>query len=126
MHALALQKFENRDGYIVVLTVDQAVGHLDDRDLASKPTEHLPELQADVTASDDDEMRRKEINPHHRTVGEERDAVESGHGRSCSPSSHIEEDPLGGQSVIANAHLVRRRESCVPAQSGAVLKPAQP
>src|SRR5579883_1592730 len=107
MHAFGLQHIEDGSGDIVVLTLDQAVGHLDDGDVASEPAEHLPELQAHITSSDDDKMRRKEIDSHHRTVGEEGNAVESGHRRSCRASSHVEENPLGGQSVVADAYLMR-------------------
>src|SRR5262249_45359487 len=47
---------------VLVLARDQARRELNHRHLASKTAIHLREFKADVAASQDDEMRREEIN----------------------------------------------------------------
>src|SRR4029434_3365850 len=56
--ALAFQDASNLVGDILVLTSDQARCHFDDGDPGTEPAVHLPELEADVTAPDDNEMLR--------------------------------------------------------------------
>ena len=50
---------------------------LDDRHLAAEAAEDLRELQTDVAAADDDQVRRHEIDLQHAAVGEIGDLVEA-------------------------------------------------
>ena len=58
--------------------VHEARAHLDDGDLAAEAAEDLRELDADVAATDDDEMARKGVEFEDADVGEEGDLVDAG------------------------------------------------
>ena len=77
--ALGLEDLADRRGDVLVFALDQAIAHLDDGDLAAEAAEHLPELEPDVAAADDDEVLGDEVDVHHRAVGEERHLVDAGH-----------------------------------------------
>ncbi len=51
---------------VLVLDHHQARGVLDDRDLAAEPAEHLPELQPDVAAAEDDQVLGELVQLHDR------------------------------------------------------------
>jgi hypothetical protein len=51
---------------VLVLDHHQARGALDDGDLAAEPAEHLPELQPDVAAAEDDQVLREFVQLHDR------------------------------------------------------------
>ena len=51
---------------VLVLDHYQARGALDDGDLAAEPAEHLPELQPDVAAAEDDQVLRELVQLHDR------------------------------------------------------------
>jgi hypothetical protein len=63
--AFVLQNFPDGGGYIFVLPLHQARPHLDDRNLAAKPAEHLTELEADVAAAHHDQVPRQKVHLHH-------------------------------------------------------------
>ena len=90
---LVLEDAPDRLGDVLVLAPDQPRRHLDHRDLASEPPIHLGELEADVAAADDDEVRRHEVDVHDRGVRPERDRIQAfdGGGRG-GPAADVDED----------------------------------
>src|SRR6202030_2334041 len=96
--------------HILVFVLDEPRTHLDNRDVAAEAPEHLPELEADVAASDDDQVAGQKIDVHHRTVGEVRDFADPVQRRYRSPPAGIDENPRSGEPGIANAHFARRFE----------------
>src|SRR5262245_30747239 len=80
---------------IGIFVFDHARRHLDDRDLASKASEHLSELEADVAAADDDQVRRKEIHFHHRGIVEIGDIVNAGQIRRDRAPTDIKKYLIG-------------------------------
>ena len=67
----------------------------DHRHLASEAAIGLCEFKTDVTAAQDDEMRREEIDVHHRAVGEIRDLIEAGDRGNRRARADIDEHAVG-------------------------------
>ena len=66
----------------------------------------LGELEADVAAAQDDEMRGEKIDFHHRAIGEIRNLVEAGDPRDrCSPAD-IDEDAVGADFGTVNSYFL--------------------
>ena len=121
-----LQDLLDGRGHVFVFTLNQARPHLDDGDFASKPPEHLPELQPDVAAAHDDQVPRKKVHAHHRAVGQVLHLVESRHRRHDRAPAHVDEDPLRREPVRAHADLASRFETRVALIDRAVLHLLQP
>ena len=66
VYALSLQDFEHGLGNVFVFPSNQARSHFHYRDFAPKAAIDLGKLQPNITSADDDEMRRQEIDVHHR------------------------------------------------------------
>ena len=58
-------------------------------------------------------MTRHGVEVHHRTVCQERHLVEARHRRQAWPPTHIDEDAIGAQVVLANRDFAGRSESGV-------------
>ena len=54
----SFENFLNGVGYVIVLTADDSIVHLYNRDLAAESAIHLGELQPNVTAADDNQVFR--------------------------------------------------------------------
>src|SRR5258706_12187360 len=67
-YAFLLQNLLCGGRHILVFTRDQAGALLDNRHLAAEAPVHLPEFETDVTAPDDNQPPRQEIDIHHRAV----------------------------------------------------------
>ena len=67
--ALALQNVGDRGRYFFVLASYQPRPHFHHRDAAAETPVHLRKLESDVTAADDDQMRRQKIDVHHARIG---------------------------------------------------------
>ena len=113
-------------GDILVFAANQPRSHLDDRDFAAEAPEHLPELEPDITAADDDQMLREEVDLEHRAVGEELDLLEPRHVRHGRAAADVDEDPIGREAVRPDADLARRFKPRVAFEDGAVLHASQP
>src|SRR5207237_5274065 len=105
---------------------DQPRPHLDDGDLASKPPEHLPELQPHIAAADYDQVAGQEIDSHHRAIGEVLDLVESRHRRHDRAAAHVDEDTLGRDRVLTHADGPWRLEAGVALVDRAIFHLLQP
>ncbi len=88
--------------------------------LTAKAAIHLPELQPDVAAANDDQMFGQEIDVYHGRVGEVGDLVETGHGRDDSAAANVDEDLLGGETVVADRDDVGGLEARLPFIDGNV------
>ena len=106
----------------MVFTIDEAGAFLDDGDLAAESAKHLTELETDVTAADDDEMRRRGVQRQHRAVGEIRHLVQALERRSRGTSADVDEDSFSPQSTGSDEHLVRGGESCVSGEDRAPVE----
>ena len=93
------QDILDRRGDIFVFAMHQARPHFENRHLAAKAPEHLPELQADIAAAHNDQVLRQEVHLHHGTVGEIRHLIESGHFRHDRASAHVDKDPVGARAA---------------------------
>src|SRR5262245_54802215 len=88
---------------------------MDDGHATSESPEHLPELQADVSAAEDEQVFVQFGQPHDAGIIEVVDRTESFHLRDVRPSAGINEDALALQNFFTNAHLMRPDEPSVPA-----------
>ena len=97
------------------------MGHpLDDGDFAAEAAVHLSEFDADVTASNDDEMLRKKVDLEHGGVGEVIDLVDAGEGWDIGAATYVEEDLWGFEQVFAHSYCGGGFELCVAGVDGAV------
>ena len=109
--AFGFQDVGDGRGGVLVLARDQPRGHLDHRHLAAEAAEDLRELQADVAAADDDQVRRDEIDVQHRAVGEIGDLVQPGDVGHEGAAADIDEDLRRAQGLAADRHGRRAKRS---------------
>src|ERR1019366_4163798 len=88
-----------------VLAVEQLASRLDDGHLTAEAAKHLPKLQADVSASEDQQMLRNGVQLHDGS------AVEKGHGLQAVECGHrgtltgVDEDLRGSECSLAAVSL---------------------
>ena len=104
----------DRGGNIFVFARNQPRVSLQDGDFAAEAAVHLPKLQADVAAADDDEMLGQKIDLHHRGVCEIADLIETRHGRNDGTAADVDEDLIGSEAVLADCDHMRRLETRLP------------
>ncbi len=75
---------------------------LQDSDFGAEAAIHLRELQANVAATDHDEMLRQKVDAHHGGVVEIGDLVEAFNRRDDGAAADVDEDLAGGEAVVAN------------------------
>ncbi len=96
--------------HIFVLARDQPRRHLDDGDLAAEAAVHLPELEADVAAADDDQVLGQEVDLHHGAVGRSTARSSSpGSRRHERPSADVDEDPVRRRGSSSPTRTFARR-----------------
>ena len=91
---------------LLVFARDEPVLSLQDGDLAAEAAIHLRELQPDVAAADHDEMLGQKVDVHHGGVVEIGDLVETLDGRNDGAAADVDEDLVGGETIVANYHNV--------------------
>src|SRR5262249_24951817 len=92
---------------------DQARSEFDHGHLAAETAIHLSKLKADVAAPEDNEMRGKKIDIHHRAVGQVRNLVEAGdRGNRCA-RANVEKDVIRGELRAIHCHFLFRNEATV-------------
>src|SRR6266481_2474597 len=106
--------------------LDQASGHLDDRDFTPKTPEHLPEFQTDVAASHNDQVLGKKVDVHHGTVGKIFDLFQPRHLRGSRAPTHVNKHPFSRELLRAYGHLSRRLKAGVALVYRAVFHRLQP
>jgi len=126
LDSLRLEDLLDGGRHLRVLVLDQAVGHLDDRDLRPEASIDLSEFEAHVAAADDHEMARQLVQGQQAGVGEGADLIDARQGWNVRPAPHIDEDPLGGEALGADADLPRGFEPRLAPVHGAVGEPGHP
>jgi len=103
MNSFKLEDLANRVRDILVFTGNQSRILLDDGDLRAESSIHLRKLETDVTAADDNQMLRDEIDLHHPGIGEEGCLLDARKRRNKGAPPDVDENFLGGQRLIADA-----------------------
>src|SRR5262249_32724676 len=116
--ALLLQDAAQGRGDVLVLARDEPRAALQYRDLAAEAPIQLPELEADVAAADDDEVRRQLVQRQEARVVEVRDALHPGHFGPGGTRADVDEDPLRAQHLVVDSDRVGPDEAAVPADEG--------
>src|SRR5262249_25581173 len=124
--ALTRQNVLDCGGDLGVLALHNTWSHFDDRHLRPESPKHLPKLEADIAAADDDEVLRGRVEIHHRAICEERSRVESRQWRRRRPPADVDEDPVGAQNTIVDDDLAIAAKTRVPEIDVATRQPAEP
>ncbi len=101
LDSFPLHNVEDRRGCVLILAQHQARTHLDDGHLAPEAAKHLSELEADVAASDDDQMRRQGIELQYRGICKIADLIEAWHRRNYGSRAHVNENLVSRQYFVA-------------------------
>ena len=113
LHPFALENLAHLCGHFFIFARDQAVGVFEHCDFGPETPVHLRELEADVAAADDDQVRRQEVDRHHRRVGQHRHAVQPRPiGQRRAPAD-VDENLRRLQSASVDLDGVRADESRV-------------
>src|SRR5262249_50280280 len=99
VYAFPFQDLLDGRGHILVFASYQALPHFDDRDLASETAIHLPELEPNIAAADNDEMRGEIVYFHHGAVVETLNLRKPRHLRAHGPPANIDEDLRCAQAI---------------------------
>src|SRR5215472_13436255 len=110
MDAFLLEDLLDGHGDILVFALEQARLHFDHGHFAAEAAEHLPKLKAHVATAHDNQMRREEINTHHRGVGQIIHLVEPGQRTHPRTSAYVEKDPWRGEQTGADTHFLKGAE----------------
>src|SRR5262249_28897174 len=78
---------------------------------APKTPEHLPELQADVSGSENKKMLRHFRQLHHGFVGEIGDFVQPGNCRNGGAPAYVDEDFSACNEIVSHLNLLRSDEA---------------
>ena len=119
--AFGLEDVFDGDGDVFVLAGDEARHLFDDGDFAAEAAVHLPELEADVAAADDDEMLRQEVDLEHGGVGEVLDLIDAGHVGDAGAAADVDEDLRrlrGGLRRLGPSWRIRTRVAGVDGAVG--------
>src|SRR5262249_13302400 len=116
IHPLLLQCLFQRLAHVGVLARQELTAAVDDGDPAAEAAEHLPELQADVPAAQDEQVLRQLSQLEDALVGQVADPVEPRDGWDGWPGAGVDEDALALQLLLADAEAVRPDEARVPAE----------
>src|SRR5207248_9504698 len=109
--AFACQDVVNGGRDVLVFATDQSWAHFDDRDLGAKASEHLPKLQPDIAAADNQEMAWDGIEIHQGAVRQIRNAIEAWHRRYDGSSADVDENAVGAQDQVANGDIMGRSKA---------------
>src|SRR5215471_6231397 len=107
LDALALDDVFDRRRHVFVLMANEPRRHFDDSYLAAKAAVHLAEFEADIAATDNDEMVRQKIDVHHRRIRQVRHFVDAWHWRRHCPPADIDKDPCSAQPFAGDFHRLR-------------------
>ena len=116
----------HRLGHVVVVSPDEPILHLHDRDQAPEAAIHLRELEPYIAAADDDQMFGHVVQLHHGRIGQVVDLVQAGDRGDERARAGIDEDPLGLQPLAVDTHrmgVLEARVSLVDRAVGHVPEP---
>jgi hypothetical protein len=115
LDAFAFEDRAYRLRHVVVLARDQSRRHLHHRDARAEAAKHLRELQADVTAADDQQVLGEGVELEHAAVVERSDLVEPFDGRPRGFGADVEEDLRRRKRAAVHVDRVRSDETRVAA-----------
>jgi hypothetical protein len=130
--ALPEEDLPDRLRDVLVLAGDEPRRLLDDGHLRPEAPVHLAELEADVGATDDNQVFGHPIQAEDGGVGEVGHVADAGHVRHYGTTSHIDEDARRLEDLAARAESVRPLEAGVllddraPASAAQMLLDAGP
>ena len=104
---------------VFVLARDQARPEFDHGNFASEAAIGLREFKPDVTAAQDDEMRRQKIDVHHRAVGEIGNPVEAGNRGNCRARADIYENAVGRELRAVHCYFLFGNKAAMALVNGA-------
>src|SRR5882672_4527921 len=113
-------------GDVVVLARQQLRRTLHYRHVGAEAPVHLGELQADVAAADDHQVRRREIHLHDAAVGEEGDVLDPWKIGHRGARADIDEDALGFKLAPLDRDAARSDEFRVAVHQRHVLHARDP
>ncbi len=109
--SFALQCLPQLVGHVGVFAGENLLVAIDDRHLAAEPAKHLPELQADVPAAEDQQVLRQFGQFQDSGVRQVIDLVKSLDLRDIRPSAGIDEDAIAFQFLLCPPRLLRERSA---------------
>ncbi|BBY76830.1 hypothetical protein MPRF_37290 [Mycolicibacterium parafortuitum] len=124
--ALVFEDVLDRRGDVLVLPRGQPGPLFDDRDLGAEAPIHLGELQRDIAAADDHQMLGDHVEVEDPDVGQVVDVAEARDARRHRAAADVEEDAVGFQQPVVDAHRVRTLEPGVTANQRGALHVLQP
>jgi len=124
--ALLAQEFLNLQRDVLVLTRDNAGSRLHHRHTAAEASEHLREFQTDVAATNDDEVRRDDVEVHHRDVRQVGNLIHPRYGGFRGTTADIEKDAVRLQSLQADRKLRSPDEASMPRIDGDAFQSCHP
>ncbi|CAM3386767.1 hypothetical protein SARU107417_07980 [Salinibacter ruber] len=116
------QNIFKRPGHVGVLTAEDVLAPIDNRHLRPEPPEHLPELEPDVPAAEDEQVARHRAQLHDGGRGQEVYRIEPVDGRNGGTGAGVDHNAVrregAGPAVIGvaverNLHGVRIDEPAV-------------
>src|SRR5262249_40206837 len=115
--------------YVVVLAREELRVSLHDRHLRPEAPIHLPELEPDVAAADDDEMLRDLTQREQRRVREEPapiDTLQTGKIRNVGARADVDEHARRGERLVTDRDRLRPREARLTVDDGHALHLTEP
>jgi hypothetical protein len=111
---------------IRILTCNQPIHALDDRDLRAEAAVHLRKFEADIAPADHDEMLRQLVERDHVGIGEHRYVLDARHVGHDRAAANIDEDARRSQLLAIHLDALRTGEASMPADQLDILHGDQP
>ncbi len=92
----------------------------------AEATVHLREFEADITAADDHQVRRQEIDLHHAGVSQVFDLTETRNIGDQRASADIDEDAFRFQHLIIDAHHARPFQASMAFDDTEIRRASEP
>src|SRR5580704_11707655 len=99
---------------------------VDNRDFCAEPAKHVCELEADISAPNDEQVGRHGFKIEDGGAGQEGDRIHSGHIRHQGARAHVEEDMLRFNEIIIDTQDMGRLEHGCSGQDGTIRRAPEP
>ena len=124
--ALGQQDAPDRLGHVLVLAGDEPRHPLDHGHARAEAPVHLRELEADVAAADDHQVRRHPVEGEHGAVGQIRHRADPRQVGHRGASADVDEHPRRVQELVADPDAVFALEPGVAPHERAARQASQP
>src|SRR6266850_78960 len=115
LNSLGFECFLELGGDFGIFTLNNLRALMQDGDAAAEPAKHLSKFEADVTASENQEMLGNGGEPHDGFVGEIGNGFEAENHRDTRAATGVDENPFAFEGILADLELMRRNETRVAA-----------